>query len=104
MVDRKHKYLLETARALLFQYKLPIRYWGECVLTATHLINRLPSSHLKNKCPHEVLYKKKPNYSQLRSFDCLCYPIVPKVLRDKFEPRTVQIFSWDIFLEQKVIR
>ena len=43
---------------------------------------------MRNKCPYEVLYNKKPNYSQLRSFGCLCYPTVPKVLRDKFEPRT----------------
>ena len=57
-------------------------------LTSTHLINRLSSSHLKNKCPYEVLYNKKPNYRQLRFFGCLCYPTVPKVLKDKFEPRT----------------
>ena len=90
--------MLETARALLFQSKLPIRYWRECVLTATHIINRLLSSYLKNKCPYEVLYNKKPNYSQLRSFGCLCYPTVPKVLRDKFEPRTTpHVFLGYIF-------
>lgn len=88
IVERKHKYLLETARALLFQSKLLVRYWGECILTTTYLINRLPSTFLKNKCPYEVLYKQKPKYNQLRSFGCLCYPTVPKVHRDKLEPRT----------------
>lgn len=58
------------------------------MLTVTHIINRLPTSFLNNKCPFEVLYKIKPDYSSLRSFGCLCYPIIPKVHRDKFEPIT----------------
>nr|XP_033509264.1 uncharacterized protein LOC117274159 [Nicotiana tomentosiformis] len=28
MVERKHKHLLETAKALLFQSKLPVKYWA----------------------------------------------------------------------------
>lgn len=88
MVERKHKYLLETARAILFQSKLHVRYWGECILTVTYIINILSTTYLKIKCPFELLYQRKADYLHMRSFGCLCYPTVPKVLRDKFEPRT----------------
>ena len=74
IVEGKHRYLLETARALLFQSKLPTKYWGDCILTSTYIINRLPSTFLQNKCPYEMLYKEKPKYNQLRSFGWLCYP------------------------------
>ena len=87
-MERKHKYLLETARALLFQSNLPIKYWGECILTATHIINTLPSHALENKCPVEVLHQRKPSYSHMRSFGCLCYPTIPKPQRTKFDPKT----------------
>ncbi|KAL8142831.1 hypothetical protein V2J09_015863 [Rumex salicifolius] len=49
IVERKHIYLLETTRALLFQSHLPIQFWGHCLLYATSRINRYPSKPSKNK-------------------------------------------------------
>ncbi|XP_076942861.1 uncharacterized protein LOC143612872 [Bidens hawaiensis] len=73
IVERKHKHLLETSRALMFQSKLPVQFWGDYILTATHLINRFLTEILNNKTPYEVLTRKLPSYAHMKSFGCLAY-------------------------------
>ena len=56
VVERKHRHLIETARALFFQSNIPKSFWGECVLCAAYLINRLPLSTLNNMSPYQKLF------------------------------------------------
>lgn len=63
IVERKHRHLFEMARALQFQAHISLKFWGEYVLTAAFLINRLPSSVLLDKSPFEVFHKQIPNLS-----------------------------------------
>ncbi|GJT55139.1 retrotransposon protein, putative, ty1-copia subclass [Tanacetum coccineum] len=85
VVERKHRHLLETARALRFEANLPTRFWGECVLTAAYVINRMPSDVIGNKTPYEVLYNQKPNYDNMRVFGCLAYYKSTETNGDKFK-------------------
>ncbi|GAA0149387.1 transmembrane signal receptor [Lithospermum erythrorhizon] len=87
IVERKHKHLLQTARALMFQSSLPIHFWGDAILVATHIINRLPSSSLGWKSPYELLYHKTPDLETLRVFGCLCFFSNNNPHKTKFDQR-----------------
>ena len=45
-VERKHRHITKIGLALLATTILPISFWEEAFLIATHLINRLPSFNL----------------------------------------------------------
>lgn len=85
VVERKHRYILEIARALHFQAALPVIFWGECVLIAVYIINRLTSKILHNRTPYEILLNTKPNYEHLRVFRCLVYAKDTRKGGDKFD-------------------
>nr|XP_016485312.1 PREDICTED: uncharacterized protein LOC107805752 [Nicotiana tabacum] len=65
VAERRHRYILEVARALRFQASVPLRFWGECVSTAVYIINRLPSIVLHKKSPFEIMFGHSPSLQHM---------------------------------------
>ena len=61
VAERKNRHILEVARAIMFSSNVPSHFWGEAVLTATYLINRMPSRVLGYKIPSQVLLETYPH-------------------------------------------
>ena len=52
------------------------------------LLNQLPTSVLSFHSPWQKLYYSQPNLSQLKVFDCACYPYLRSYNCHKLEPRS----------------
>jgi hypothetical protein len=53
---------------------MPLTYWEEAFLTASFLINRLPSPVTRHISPFQLLFNKPPDYNFLKVFRCACWP------------------------------
>lgn len=51
-VERKHRHIVETGLTLLAQAHMPLSFWWDAFQTPVFLINRLPTTILKNKSPY----------------------------------------------------
>ena len=71
----------------MLQMNVPKKFWSYGILTATYIINRLPSQVLDFQCPLEILQGKPPNISHLKIFGCQCFVHLHSNQRDKLDPR-----------------
>ncbi|KAL8147667.1 hypothetical protein AgCh_005113 [Apium graveolens] len=72
VVERKNRTLVEAARTMLEDAKLPTYFWAEAMQTACFTQNAtLINKH--GKTPYEMVKKKKPNLKYFHVFGCKCF-------------------------------
>ena len=70
--------------------KFVIKFWDEAFITATYLINMLPSKVIKNETPMHRLFGTRPAYSSLCVFGCACWPNLRHYNKRKLAFRSTQ--------------
>nr|XP_016463323.1 PREDICTED: uncharacterized protein LOC107786370 [Nicotiana tabacum] len=91
VVERKNRHLLETARALLFQMKVPKQFWADAVSTSYFLINRMQSSVLDGNVLYSVLFSNNSLFSmEPNVFGSTCYDRDVRPSLTKLAPKGVK--------------
>jgi transposase InsO family protein len=73
IVERKNRTLIEAARTMLNEYKIPDHFWADAINTTYHAINRLYLHEILNKTAYKLLLGKKPYVSYFRVFGSKCF-------------------------------
>ena len=77
--------LTEKARCLLIQASLTEQLWGEAILTAAFIHNRIPS-RTHGKCPFALWSGSAPGLKHIRVFGCYASVVIAHELRkSKFQ-------------------
>ncbi|GJW30375.1 retrovirus-related pol polyprotein from transposon TNT 1-94 [Tanacetum coccineum] len=70
VAERKNRKLIEAARTMLADSKLPTTFWAETVNTACYVQNRVLVTKPHNKTPYELFLGRKPYLGFMRPFGC----------------------------------
>lgn len=76
--ERMNRTLFEKARSMMSDSDLPKTLWGEAIKTATYLLNRSPTSALRDGIPAEKWYGSF-SLTKIRVFGCKAwYTVLPR--------------------------
>ncbi|GJV02627.1 ribonuclease H-like domain-containing protein [Tanacetum coccineum] len=70
VAERKNRTLIEAARTMLADSKLPTTFWAKAVNTACYVQNRVLVIKTHNKTPYELFLGRKLALSFMRPFGC----------------------------------
>lgn len=103
VAERRNRYLKEMTMCMLLDAGLDAKYWGEAVLTATYLQNRLPSRSI-GMSPFERWYGRKPSFEHLKVFGSEAWVQIPAERRKKMEVKARKMVFVGYCNQQKAYR
>ncbi|GJV96093.1 ribonuclease H-like domain-containing protein [Tanacetum coccineum] len=68
--EKRNRTLIEVAKTMLADSKLPTTFWAEAVITGCYVQNRVLVVNPHNKTPYELFHGRTPTLSFMRPFGC----------------------------------
>ena len=87
VVERKNRTLKEMMNAMLVSLGAPLNLWGEAILSACYIQNRIPYKKT-GKTPYELWKGNAPNIAYLKVWGCLGKVLFPEPKKRKLGPKT----------------
>ncbi|GJW56433.1 putative ribonuclease H-like domain-containing protein [Tanacetum coccineum] len=85
VAERKNRTLIEAARTMLVDSKLPTSFWAEAVNTTCYVLNRVLVIKPHNKTPYELIRGRPPLIDFMKPFGCLVTILNTKDHLGKFD-------------------
>ncbi|KAJ9557645.1 hypothetical protein OSB04_012259 [Centaurea solstitialis] len=89
LAERKNRTLVEMVNCMLNQSGLPTNLWGEALLTACHIHNRITSRVIPTS-PYELWKGRKPEIDYMKVWGCVAYYRTPDPKRSKLGDRAMK--------------
>ncbi|GJX97147.1 putative ribonuclease H-like domain-containing protein [Tanacetum coccineum] len=87
VAERKNRTLIEAARTMLVDSKLPTTFWAEAVNTDCYVRNRVLVIKPHNKTPYELILGRPPLIDFMKHFGCPVTILNTRDHLDKFDEK-----------------
>ncbi|GJR89690.1 putative ribonuclease H-like domain-containing protein, partial [Tanacetum coccineum] len=104
VAERRNRTLIEAARTMLADFKLPTTFWAEAVNTACYVQNRVLVVKPHNKTPYELFRGRTPSLSFMRPFGCHVTILNTLDYLGKFDGKSDEEFFIGYSLNSKAFR
>nr|GFC36181.1 retrovirus-related Pol polyprotein from transposon TNT 1-94 [Tanacetum cinerariifolium] len=104
VAERRNKTLIEAARIMLVDAKLPVTFWAEAVNTACYVQNRVLVNKSQNKTPYELFNGRSPAIGFLKPFGCYVMILNTLDMLGKFETKGDKGYFIGYFMYSKSFR
>lgn len=92
---------MNMVRSLLVEKNIPKNFWPKAVTWAFYILNRSPTTSVKDMTPEEAWSGVKPYVEHLRVFGCITHAHVPDARRTKLQNKSRSCVLFGMSAESK---